>query len=127
MTLEDHYHRNVPYHNNVHAADVTQSIHVLLNTANLEVRFYNFREFKTQLKMYCHLYVKKKIMFLSTSNCLRDSLAFCLFFFLFCQSQKIPTKFGFNEPRSELFLDVCSLLENSENNVQYERCRDDTP
>lgn len=37
MTLEDHYHKNVPYHNNVHAADVTQSIHVLLNTANLEV------------------------------------------------------------------------------------------
>ena len=37
MTLEDHYHSDVPYHNNKHAADVTQSIHVLLNSAALEV------------------------------------------------------------------------------------------
>ena len=40
MTLEDHYHANVPYHNNKHAADVTQSIHVLLNSAALEVITY---------------------------------------------------------------------------------------
>ena len=38
MTLEDHYHADVPYHNNKHAADVTQSIHVLLNSAALEVK-----------------------------------------------------------------------------------------
>ena len=38
LTLEDHYHRSVPYHNNVHAADVTQSINCLLNTQALEVR-----------------------------------------------------------------------------------------
>ena len=38
MTLEDHYHMDVPYHNNKHAADVTQSIHVLLNSAALEVK-----------------------------------------------------------------------------------------
>ena len=37
LTLEDHYHRSVPYHNNVHAADVTQSINCLLNTQALEV------------------------------------------------------------------------------------------
>ena len=37
MTLEDHYHVEVPYHNNKHAADVTQSIHVLLNSSALEV------------------------------------------------------------------------------------------
>ena len=35
--VEDHY-RNVPYHNNVHAADVTQSIHSLLSIPALQVR-----------------------------------------------------------------------------------------
>ncbi len=38
-TLESNYHSSVPYHNNAHAADVTQSIHVLLNTRNLEAVF----------------------------------------------------------------------------------------
>ena len=37
MHLEDHY-QNVPYHNNMHAADVTQSVHVLLSVPALEVR-----------------------------------------------------------------------------------------
>jgi cAMP-specific phosphodiesterase 4 len=37
-TLEDHYLKDVPYHNCVHAADVTQSTHVLLNSPALEVR-----------------------------------------------------------------------------------------
>ena len=37
MTLEDHYHGDVAYHNNIHAADVTQSTHVLLSTPALEV------------------------------------------------------------------------------------------
>lgn len=37
MTLEDHYHADVAYHNNIHAADVTQSTHVLLSTPALEV------------------------------------------------------------------------------------------
>ena len=36
-TLEEHYMKSVPYHNNLHAADVTQSIHVLLNSPALEV------------------------------------------------------------------------------------------
>ena len=36
-TLEDHYLKDVPYHNSVHAADVTQSTHVLLNSPALEV------------------------------------------------------------------------------------------
>lgn len=38
MTLEDHYHADVAYHNNIHAADVTQSTHVLLSTPALEVK-----------------------------------------------------------------------------------------
>jgi cAMP-specific phosphodiesterase 4 len=37
MTLEDHYHTDVAYHNNIHAADVVQSTHVLLSTPALEV------------------------------------------------------------------------------------------
>ncbi|XP_063881810.1 3',5'-cyclic-AMP phosphodiesterase 4C-like isoform X4 [Scylla paramamosain] len=36
MTLEDHYLKDVPYHNSLHAADVTQSTHVLLNSPALE-------------------------------------------------------------------------------------------
>uniref|UniRef100_A0A4W4GBC3 Phosphodiesterase n=1 Tax=Electrophorus electricus TaxID=8005 RepID=A0A4W4GBC3_ELEEL len=39
MTLEDHYHSNVAYHNSLHAADVTQSIHVLLSTPALDAVF----------------------------------------------------------------------------------------
>ncbi|XP_062304935.1 cAMP-specific 3',5'-cyclic phosphodiesterase 4D-like [Osmerus eperlanus] len=35
MTLEDHYHGNVAYHNSLHAADVTQSVHVLLSSPAL--------------------------------------------------------------------------------------------
>jgi cAMP-specific phosphodiesterase 4 len=42
MTLEDHYLKDVPYHNSLHAADVTQSTNVLLNTPALEVRFVYF-------------------------------------------------------------------------------------
>ena len=37
MHLEDHYHRDTPYHNGIHAADVTQSTHVLLSATALEV------------------------------------------------------------------------------------------
>jgi cAMP-specific phosphodiesterase 4 len=37
MTLEDHYLKDVPYHNSLHAADVTQSTNVLLNSPALEV------------------------------------------------------------------------------------------
>ncbi|KAM9459969.1 3',5'-cyclic-AMP phosphodiesterase 4C-like isoform 5-T5 [Salvelinus alpinus] len=39
MTLEDHYHHDVAYHNNIHAADVVQSTHVLLSTPALEAVF----------------------------------------------------------------------------------------
>jgi len=39
QTLEDHYIRDVPYHNSIHAADVTQSTHVLLNSPALESVF----------------------------------------------------------------------------------------
>ncbi|XP_032885983.1 cAMP-specific 3',5'-cyclic phosphodiesterase 4D-like isoform X1 [Amblyraja radiata] len=39
MTLEDHYHNDVAFHNNIHAADVAQSTHVLLSTPALEAVF----------------------------------------------------------------------------------------
>jgi FAD/FMN-containing dehydrogenase len=54
MTLEDHYGKEVPYHNHFHAADVTQSTHVLLNSPALEVsrkiaRAYRAKERSTVL------------------------------------------------------------------------------
>ncbi|KAL8607195.1 hypothetical protein ACOMHN_009589 [Nucella lapillus] len=36
MHLEDHYHRDTPYHNSIHAADVVQSTHVLMSATALE-------------------------------------------------------------------------------------------
>uniref|UniRef100_A0A3B3D045 Phosphodiesterase n=1 Tax=Oryzias melastigma TaxID=30732 RepID=A0A3B3D045_ORYME len=39
MTLEDHYHADVAYHNNIHAADVVQSTNVLLSTPALAAVF----------------------------------------------------------------------------------------
>lgn len=41
MTLEDHYVKDNPFHNSLHAADVAQSTNVLLNTPALEVRKIN--------------------------------------------------------------------------------------
>ena len=37
-TLERKYHDN-PYHNNIHAADVMQTTHILLNSASLKQAF----------------------------------------------------------------------------------------
>ena len=37
LTLEDHYHSDVAYHNSLHAADVAQSTHILLSTPALHV------------------------------------------------------------------------------------------
>ncbi|XP_074710770.1 3',5'-cyclic-AMP phosphodiesterase 4A isoform X1 [Strix uralensis] len=39
LTLEDHYHADVAYHNSLHAADVMQSTHVLLGTPALDAVF----------------------------------------------------------------------------------------
>ncbi|KAF4518051.1 hypothetical protein B566_EDAN009001 [Ephemera danica] len=39
MTLEEHYLKDIPYHNSLHAADVTQSTNVLLNSPALESVF----------------------------------------------------------------------------------------
>ncbi|KAJ6224787.1 hypothetical protein RDWZM_003332, partial [Blomia tropicalis] len=39
LTLEDHYHSEVPYHNSIHAADVAQSVHVLLLSPALDSVF----------------------------------------------------------------------------------------
>ena len=41
MHVEDHYHRDTPYHNAIHAADVVQSTHVLLSATALEVSTHN--------------------------------------------------------------------------------------
>jgi len=38
MHVEDHYHCDATYHNKIHAADVTQSSHVLLSLPALQVR-----------------------------------------------------------------------------------------
>ncbi|KAK2822075.1 hypothetical protein Q5P01_022140 [Channa striata] len=39
LTLEDHYHSDVAYHNSLHAADVAQSAHILLSTPALDAVF----------------------------------------------------------------------------------------
>lgn len=36
-SVEEHYNVHTPYHNKVHAADVVQSVHVLLQAPALEV------------------------------------------------------------------------------------------
>ena len=40
--VEDHYRADVPYHNSTHAADVTQSSHVLLAMPALHVRHHRW-------------------------------------------------------------------------------------
>ena len=50
MTLEDHYHADVAYHNNIHAADLVQSTHVLLSTPALEVHLVS----KPSRTVTCH-------------------------------------------------------------------------
>jgi cAMP-specific phosphodiesterase 4 len=48
MTLEEHY-LNVPYHNSLHAADVVQSVHVLLLSPALDVSLFIFRQALNEL------------------------------------------------------------------------------
>lgn len=55
MTLEDHYHADVAYHNNIHAADVAQSTHVLLSTPALEVK--NVLKSMSTMLFYVYCYV----------------------------------------------------------------------
>ena len=45
LSLEDNYLKEVPYHNSLHAADVTQSTHVLLNSHALEVTLFINKRF----------------------------------------------------------------------------------
>ena len=56
MTAEDHYVKDNPYHNHLHAADVTQSTHILLNSPNLDVRFLiNFKAmFQSTQLLQCY-------------------------------------------------------------------------
>ena len=37
LTVEEHYLKDVPYHNSLHAADVMYSMNVLLNSPALDV------------------------------------------------------------------------------------------
>lgn len=61
MTLEDHYHANVAYHNSLHAADVTQSTHVLLSTPALDVNISTSSPSRQGLantnRVYYHIYL----------------------------------------------------------------------
>ncbi|XP_023324093.1 cAMP-specific 3',5'-cyclic phosphodiesterase 4C [Eurytemora carolleeae] len=54
MTLEDHYLKHVPYHNNYHAADVTQSTHILLRSPALEGVFTPLEELAALLASSVH-------------------------------------------------------------------------
>lgn len=54
MTLEDHYHSDVAYHNSLHAADVAQSTHILLSTPALDVS-HNIRLIITLILLYSQL------------------------------------------------------------------------
>ncbi|XP_044051793.1 cAMP-specific 3',5'-cyclic phosphodiesterase 4D isoform X8 [Siniperca chuatsi] len=56
MTLEDHYHGDVAYHNNIHAADVTQSTHVLLSTPALEVCAHTHKAVFTDLEILAAIF-----------------------------------------------------------------------
>lgn len=66
MTLEDHYHADVAYHNNIHAADVTQSTHVLLSTPALEVRCKCTHTHKDMEHSCTHAYTHKHVGHAST-------------------------------------------------------------
>lgn len=54
MTLEDHYHSDVAYHNSLHAADVAQSTHVLLSTPALDVSSSDLCAHQPILFKECH-------------------------------------------------------------------------
>lgn len=54
MTLEDHYVKDNPFHNSTHAADVTQSTNVLLNTPALEVSAMRMRQMETNHVITAH-------------------------------------------------------------------------
>lgn len=84
MTLEDHYHANVAYHNSLHAADVTQSTHVLLSTPALDVNTstrqycqYTSNFTCTDFQKYQAIYIEYSShrQFVNSINC----LFFCLF------------------------------------------------
>lgn len=56
MTLEDHYLK-VPYHNRIHACDVTQSVHVLISSPALDVSMF-LKKFKNKSQV-CAIFGKK--------------------------------------------------------------------
>ena len=75
MTLEDHYVKDIPYHNHLHAADVTQSTHVLLNSTSLEVylRMQRSQDFYIIQNIY-YIYIFNFRMFLRHWKFFRPSL-----------------------------------------------------
>ncbi|KAG7269132.1 hypothetical protein CRUP_016977 [Coryphaenoides rupestris] len=73
MTLEDHYHGDVAYHNNIHAADVVQSTHVLLSTPALEAVFTDLEImavlFASAIHDVDHPGLTNQFMLLQEENC----------------------------------------------------------
>jgi len=68
MHVEDHYRRENPYHNSIHAADVVQSSHVLLSIPFLEVRVGDSSPVQTPppvtpvLPLVCHFEVRVALL-----------------------------------------------------------------
>lgn len=89
MTLEDHYHSDVAYHNNIHAADVTQSTHVLLSTPALEVSFvctqpmHTYSDVRSQLVLPQSASIKAPLKGLSVLSLLPSVLHYHFSFFFF--------------------------------------------
>lgn len=79
LTLEDHYHADVAYHNSLHAADVLQSMHVLLATPALDVSACHLL-CHCPLPYICSSYLVSTFFFLILSLI----LSFCCFCFIFC-------------------------------------------
>ena len=63
VTLENHY-QEVPYHNSAHAADVVQSVHVLLNSSAFQVCFPFSRFFFFSLSLSVSLSLSLSLNFL---------------------------------------------------------------
>ena len=61
MTVEDHYLKDIPYHNHLHAADVTQSTHILLNSPNLDVSW-TLQQHLTRKHIYMKNFMCRKFL-----------------------------------------------------------------
>lgn len=80
MTLEDHYHSDVAYHNSLHAADVAQSTHILLSTPALDVSR-DRTDFRGDCPLLCGHHVHQIILELNKTN-VQPSLSLMFFLLL---------------------------------------------